>query len=84
MYKLLLDFKPKSGLISSKNLPIDNPSNTNELRWDSTKCGTGIAFENHKTLVFLKEQSYVFRSVVTSAGFTSGVHYWEIVADNKT
>ncbi len=86
MYKLLLDFKPKSGgLVSSKNLSIDSSSsNTNELRWDSTKCGTGIAFENNKTLVFLKEQSYVFRSVVTSTGFTSGVHYWEILADNKT
>ena len=67
-----------------KNPSIESTSNFNELRWDSTKCGTGISFENNKALVFLKEQAYVFRSVVTSSGFTSGIHYWEIIAENRT
>ena len=67
-----------------KNPSIESSSNSNELRWDSTKCGTGISFENNKALVFLKEQAYVFRSVTTTFGFTSGVHYWEIVADSRT
>jgi hypothetical protein len=84
MYKLLFDFKPKM-LPSYPAIEVTSTSNTSsELKWDDTKCGTGISFENNKTLVFLKEQAYVFRSVITSFGFTSGVHYWEIVADGRT
>ena len=33
---------------------------------------------------FLKEQSYLFRSVLANTGFTGGIHYWEILADNRT
>jgi hypothetical protein len=83
MYKILLDFVPKPGFVSSKMI-AESSSNNNEIKWDSTKCGTGVVFENNKTLAFLKEQSYVFRSVTTINGFMGGVHYWEIVADNKT
>ena len=81
MYKLLLDFKPK--LVKK---PDEQPvvNGVGELKWDSNKCGTGISFENNKALVFLKEQAYVFRSVITSFGFTSGIQSWEIVADNRT
>jgi hypothetical protein len=32
----------------------------------------------------LKEQSYVFRSAVSNIGFTGGINYWEIIADNRT
>ncbi len=67
-----------------KNSSVESASNSGELRWDSTKCGTGVVFENNKSLAFLKEQSYVFRSVITSFGFTGGIHYWEIIADNRT
>lgn len=84
MYNLLKNFKPLSLPVSAKSLPPDNSSNSNELKWDNSKCGTGISFESNKTSVFLKEQSYVFRSVITTTGFTSGIHYWEIVADNRT
>jgi hypothetical protein len=40
--------------------------------------------EQGNALVVLKEQAYVFRSVVTNYGFTEGVHYWEIIADSRT
>jgi hypothetical protein len=84
MYSLLLDFKPKLDLSLSKSSSLEASSASGELKWDSTKCGTLITFENNKSLVFLREQSYVFRSVITSYGFTSGIHYWEIVADSRT
>ena len=32
----------------------------------------------------MKEQSYVFRSAVSNIGFTSGINYWEIIADSRT
>jgi hypothetical protein len=80
MYKLLVGFKPK--VVEDK--PDKPQIGVGELKWDRTKCGTGISFENNMSLVFLKEQAYVFRSVTTTFGFTSGVHYWEIVADSRT
>lgn len=36
------------------------------------------------TNVFLKEQAYLFRTAIANVGFTSGVHYWEIIADGRT
>jgi E3 ubiquitin-protein ligase NRDP1 len=76
----LVGFKPK--VVEDK--PDKPQIGVGELKWDRTKCGTGISFENNMSLVFLKEQAYVFRSVTTTFGFTSGVHYWEIVADSRT
>ena len=55
MFKLLSDFKPKSVPILSKNTSFSSSSNSSsDLKWDSTKCGTGIAFESNKSLVYLK------------------------------
>ena len=34
--------------------------------------------------VFLKEDKYVFRSVIANTSFTEGIHYWEIVADARS
>lgn len=58
--------------------------NAELLQWDSTRCGTGIVFQNKGTIAYLKQSSYVFRSVITSTGFMNGQHYWEIIADNRT
>jgi hypothetical protein len=35
-----------------------------------------IVASEEDTALFLKEDPYVFRTVFTSAGFTSGKHYW--------
>ncbi len=32
----------------------------------------------------LKEAAYVFRTAVGASGFTSGMHYWEIIPDPRT
>lgn len=34
--------------------------------------------------VFLKEDKYVFRSVIADTCYTQGIHYWEIVADARS
>lgn len=34
------------------------------FRWDPTKTGTGIAFQDDNTKVFLKESAYMFRTVI--------------------
>ena len=38
--------------------------------------------ENRTT--YLCEDTYMFRSVISSSKFDSGMHYWEIVADSRT
>ena len=43
-----------------------------------------LVFAADNTSVFLKEEAYVFRSVVSTDGFVSGKHYWEIHADGRT
>ena len=45
MYKLLNDFKPKNiPMNRSISTNSNSGSSTNDLKWDSGKCGTGIAF----------------------------------------
>lgn len=56
----------------------------NALTWDPLKLGTGILPEEGYSKIFLKEQAYVFRSAVGNVGFTEGINYWEIIADQKT
>jgi hypothetical protein len=34
--------------------------------------------------VFLKEEQYLFRSVIANKSFTEGVHYWEIIPDARS
>lgn len=36
------------------------------------------------TICFLKQQSYLFRSSLSKDGLYSGIHYWQIIADNRT
>ena len=79
MYKII------SGLSPQVSNNTDNAMNKLEtLSWDNKKYGTGILFSENNTQVFLKEQAYVFRSVVANIGFTCGVNYWEIIADART
>lgn len=34
--------------------------------------------------MYLKEEQYIFRSVLANTSFNSGCHYWEIIADART
>jgi hypothetical protein len=64
---------------------VGSLSPTNEsLGWDTSRFGSGIIISDGNTHAFLKEQPYVFRSVMANVGFTGGVNYWEIVADPRT
>lgn len=54
------------------------------FKWDTTRQGQGIEVSSDKKAVFLKENAYMFRSIIGDTGFTGGVHYWEIIADNRT
>lgn len=59
-------------------------STPGSIAWDNTCYGTGIVISEDRSSVFLREQAYVFRTVIANVGFNSGAHYWEIVADNRT
>ena len=54
------------------------------IAWDSSKTGGSIQLSDNNSVCFLKEQSYLFRTTIANYGFTSGIHYWEIVADPRT
>lgn len=55
-----------------------------QLAWDPSKTGGGIALTETNTACFLKEQGYLFRTTIANYGFNGGIHYWEILADNRT
>ena len=35
-------------------------------------------------VLFLKEEQYIFRSVLANKCFFEGTHYWEIIADARS
>lgn len=80
---------------AKKSLPVNIPAKvggghippvaaTTNLVWDPSKSGGGIAITENGSQCFLKEQAYLFRTTITNAGYTSGAHYWEILADGRT
>ncbi len=54
------------------------------FKWDNYKKGQGIQIYNNSESLFLNETCYAFRSIVSNQPFTSGVHYWEVIADRRT
>lgn len=90
MYEILTQFLPQiQGQSSSSSVGVSTVGKSSsgqagELLWDTTAFGTGIVVSDGNTSVFLKEQAYVFRTIVANIGFSSGVHYWEIIADGRT
>ncbi|CAD8117497.1 unnamed protein product [Paramecium sonneborni] len=72
--------QPSIKILSSQTLALDGAV----FKWDKNKCGSGITLTSGDTCVFLKESSYIFRTVLGDQGFENGVHYWEIEADSRT
>ena len=56
------------------------------------KSNTYVAWDNKLLFsskaknrsLYLKEEQYIFRTVLGNVAFESGLHYWEIVADART
>jgi len=64
--------------------PISVGSNSVNWKWDGKCCGKGITISGDGSSVYLKENAYMFRSVIGDTPFNGGVHYWEIHADPRT
>jgi E3 ubiquitin-protein ligase NRDP1 len=86
MYEILAKYQPKEVVVNDPvPWPKPEPSlGVSTIVWDQTKCGLGLQFENRGGLVMLKEPAYVFRTSLANMGFTSGLHYWEIIPDGRT
>jgi len=54
------------------------------FKWDPKHCGTNIVLSDNGSSAWLKENSYIFKTVLGDQGFLEGVHYWEIQADSRT
>jgi len=59
-------------------------SGSSVFKWDGARKGSGIEISSDGKSVFLKENAYMFRSIISDTPMNDGVHYWEIVADNRT
>ena len=70
MYKILGDFVLENGGNLQQSSSVSNSSKVTSLVWDMDKKGTGIIISDGGATVFLREQSYVFRTVVAKQGFT--------------
>ena len=86
--KRIVNLKNMIKAVSGNNLmPINDleysPGIT-YFKWDQFKKGQGIQIYNNCESLFLNETCYAFRSIVSSQPFTSGVNYWEIIADRRT
>lgn len=55
-----------------------------QIKWSKDKLGLGLVCDTNGTAIYLKENAYVFRTAISMEGFTSGTHYWEIIADKRT
>lgn len=72
-----LEKQPSGSMIGSQNAaPV--------FKWDKKRMGDGITLTEDGKGVFLKENAYLFRSVLSDTPMHSGVHYWEIHADSRT
>lgn len=54
------------------------------FKWDQKFCGTNIVISDYGSHAYLKESSYIFKTVIGDQPFYEGVHYWEIHADPRT
>ena len=52
--------------------------------WDRAYTSDVIELIAGNRCLFLKEEQYVFRTVIGDTAFDSGLHYWEIIADART
>ena len=55
-----------------------------KFRWDRNYTSDMIEVTSDNRCLFLKEDTYQFRSVIAQTGFEKGMHYWELVADART
>lgn len=72
---------PKATLTSST---VDKSAVLDKFRWDKTRMGQGIEVSNNDKSVLLKENAYMFRTVISDVPMMSGIHYWELHADPTT
>ncbi|CAD8109323.1 unnamed protein product [Paramecium sonneborni] len=67
-------------IVNSSAPIIQNQS----IKWDRNRMGAGMELTDGDQKVFLKEQAYMFRTIIANFGFESGIVYWEIEADDRT
>jgi E3 ubiquitin-protein ligase NRDP1 len=95
MHKELKDFlapyiiepkviKPSVKMDEDSIFPTSGGKDVISFKWDSKHCGNNIALTENSCNAWLKENSYIFKTVLGDQAFYNGVHYWEIHADPRT
>ena len=59
-------------------------SSITHFNWDPKFASDVIEISANNRVLYLKEEQYIFRSVIADKSFNEGIHYWEIIADGRT
>jgi E3 ubiquitin-protein ligase NRDP1 len=54
------------------------------FKWDPLFTCEQIELTAENRSIFLREDTYLFRSVIADKCFDSGIHYWELIADSRS
>ena len=54
------------------------------FQWDPNYASDVVQISSQNRCVFLKEEAYLFRSIIANKSFNEGIHYWEIIADARS
>jgi len=63
---------------------LQNSQFLTNFKWDINKKGKNIEVSNDQKTIFIKEDSYNFRTILGDEALLGGIHYWEIHADSRT
>jgi E3 ubiquitin-protein ligase NRDP1 len=74
----------EDSIFGTPNLGGSGGKGAISFKWDAKHCGTNIALTDNGCTAWLKENSYIFKTVLGDQAFYEGVHYWEIQADPRT
>jgi hypothetical protein len=70
--------------VSPKFIIQKRKESITHFAWDSNFTPDVMEITANNRGLFLKEEAYLFRSVIADKGFHQGLHYWEIIADART
>jgi len=70
--------------VVKETVMLSNSEEITEFSWDTSQVGRHVEITNNQKSLFLKDATYIFRSVIGDKPMLGGVHYWEIHADIRT
>ena len=84
VYSQQVDVIEKNEVLSAGFVILSQKKAIESFTWDPNYASDIIEMRSMNRSLFLKEEQYLFRTVIANKSFNEGIHYWEIVADSRT